>query len=77
MSKSFHGPFRITGNVDVELGRDGDVFITFCDEYSNVVGAILDENAVRDVVEGLQRVLFSASKRNTQSLRELEIAPGR
>lgn len=76
MSKSFHGPFRITGNVDVELGRDGDVFITFCDEHCNVVGAILDENAVRDVIEGLQRALFSASNSNTQILRELEIAHG-
>lgn len=61
MAKSFNGPFRITGAIDVELARDGDVFVTLCAENGNVVGVILDPRALRDLSNHLRSMLFSVT----------------
>ncbi|GEM_PF-4365799 len=63
MAKSFYGPFRITDSVDVEFGRDGDIFITFQDENGNVVGAILDPKAVQNLSDRLMTAVVSVSDR--------------
>lgn len=62
MGKRFHGPFRIADPVDFEVGRDGDVFVTFSDRDMNVLGVILDQSVFRDLSDRLQNVVFPVLK---------------
>jgi hypothetical protein len=53
MSKSFHGPFRIT-RADVKFGNDGDCYLTLHEGAQRTIGVILQCDHVLEIADCLE-----------------------